>query len=519
MRNLVIICGLLGALTVYAVAQNPSCGALNDTAVHTPQSYTCSAGSGCMQPGGSGSPPPLVPPSAVNSTITDPQYGCTIKRMTTFGEQQSGQASHNYYSTFTSVSANDDFLMIFQDNAAAYIISVADGSLVVPIGNMPSSNNSYVSTNVRPWDRSDGYRFYYTVNNQFVAEEINNGSPVSGCKPNCTLTQTVLYTFSNYSACAIPDQENVSQGNQYIWLVCTPSSGAANSVAVAYDFKNNVVLSSSLVVGAQNSGGWHKIQVFPSGKMLLTGGSLCNGTECIYNTDGTVYWQPPLTYSDHTGIGTDLSGHEVMITASSGVSSLNACGTQMWSSLTVIDINAEKPLNCLIGGTGTGCVGSASCAGPYLDNWEISYEDTPNGWVLLTLCEDGCGGPALPGIGGFDNCSTSGAATCVSGGATDLESNWASAWLPYDQEVILAKVDGSAIYRMAHHRSKDGENYWAIPVGTISYDADYIVFNSNWDISNTGDAQYADVYTIATGITTSSAAPSPPTNLQAGVSP
>jgi len=55
----------------------------------------------------------------------------------------------------------------------------------------------------------------------------------------------------------------------------------------------------------------HKIQIFPSGKMLCTN---CNGNNItIYNTDGSVYWNPPYTATAHTEVGTDLQGREVMI--------------------------------------------------------------------------------------------------------------------------------------------------------------------------------------------------------------
>jgi len=524
MRKAIAMLGLLGCLTLYAVAQNPSCGSLNDTAVHTPPQYSCSSPP-CTVGGGSGQP--LAPPSSVNDTYSDPQYSCTIKRMTTFGEQQSGQASHNFYSTTTSISAQDGFIQIIQDNSAKYIISLADGSLVVPISNFPTHSDPYFSdVNVTPWDRVTDYIFYHANGNVFYRDSINNGSPVSGCKPNCTVTSTALHTFSGFTNILVPDDENISQGNQYIWLIGTSSSGVNSSVAICYDFKNNIVVSSALTVGGQDSGSnpsWHKIQVFPSGKMFLTVGggntSLCGGGaggQCIYNTDGSLYWAPPWTYSSHTGVGTDLSGHEVMIAVASGTDTLNACGQNSqgrYYALTVVDINAKSPLNCLIGGTGTGCVGTASCAGPWLQNWEISYEDSPNGWILLTICEDGCGGPGLPDIAGFDTVSPSRLVSTWSNSCGSVGAN--ACWTTYSEEVILAKVDGSAIYRLAHHRSRDGENFFAVPVGTISVDGTYLVYNSDFDISNTGDSQYSDVYMIATGINTDPSQPAPPTGLQA----
>jgi hypothetical protein len=345
--------------------------------------------------------------------------------------------------------------MLFLDNGRKAVVDVR-GSIIVPPDGMPASN-----TNVYPWDPVNPAVFYYTNTNQFLKGTIS-GSNVS---------TAALHTFSGYSACTIPDQEDLSDDGSKIWLICTPSGGSASqNVAVLYNLSTDTVVSNSLVVGAKEAG-WHKIQIFPSGKMFLTG-TLCNGTQCIYNTDGTLYWQPPFTYSGHSDVGTDLEGREVLISTASGTASLNACGSEMWSSMTVVDINAKAPVNCLIGAP----------PNPKIPSWEISYRDGANSatgkWVLLSMFDQG----TCPDYSCFY--------------PQNLISSWQSRWGPYYEELVLVKVDGSQTYRLAYTWSRSAENYWAVPRASISRDGRYLVFDSNFDISNTGFAQYTDVYLI-----------------------
>jgi len=40
-------------------------------------------------------------------------------------------------------------------------------------------------------------------------------------------------------------------------------------------------------------------------------------------------------------------------------------------------------------------------------------------------------------------------------------------------------VDGKAIYRLAHARSRSAESYWATPRAALSRDGRYVIFSSN----------------------------------------
>jgi hypothetical protein len=69
-------------------------------------------------------------------------------------------------------------------------------------------------------------------------------------------------------------------------------------------------------------------------------------------------------------------------------------------------------------------------------------------------------------------------------------------WRQFYEELILVKVDGSTLFRLAHHRSRSAEYYWATSRAAISRDGRYAVFDSNMNIGSTGLNNYTDVYLI-----------------------
>ena len=406
-----------------AAATIPSCGQLDDGLIHIPLNYNS-----------------FTPPAEGQSYV-DPQYGCTVTRLTDSLHDSPIVPRHHYYSTLTPFNANSTNIMIFLDNGSNEIRDTR-GNIIVRAASMPNSN-----TGVEPWDPINPNVFYYVNGNQFLK------ATVSGA----TVTSAVLHTFSTFSRVVIPDEEDLTDDGTKIWLIGNPGNECAGT-GVLYDRSTDTVVSQSLTLSS-----CHKIQIFPSGKMLCTN---CNGNNItIYNTDGSVYWNPPYTATAHTEVGTDLQGREVMISTANGVASLNACADP-WSSLTLIDVNAKAPVGCLING---------------IPAWHVSYRDSSAGWVALSFFDQG----ACPDY------------SCFS--PLNLSSAWQNSWTHYAEEVVLVKIDGSQIQRLAHHRSRTAEYYWAQSHAAISRDGKYVAFDSNMDISNSGFVspnQYSDVYLI-----------------------
>jgi len=409
-------------------APAPLCGQLDDGRIHIPPLYTL-----------------LVMPADIGQTLVDPQYGCTITRLTVFGEFQAGQANHHNYSTITPFNADSSKVMLLLDNGSVVIVDI-QGNVVVPVDNMPDMN-----TVNAPWDPSNPVVFYFTNSNRFLKGTISGG----------TVTTTVLHTFTDYISVEAPDQEDLSDDGCKYWVVGTPSGGGL-PVGILYNLCTDTVISQSLVVGVKDSAtGWHKIQIFPSGKMLMTwnsnGPSRGQGLE-IYDTDGTLYWHV-FDSSAHADVGIDLQGREVLFHRAGEARSLNAC-MNSHLGITVIDINAKAPVNCLI---------------DEISPYHISYRNSPKGWVLLSTFDQG---------------------TCPDYSCFVLPSSWQSLWPLYGEELLLVKVDGSAIYRLAHHRSRSAEGYAAQPHGVISRDGKYVLWDSNLGTSRTGNANYTDVYLV-----------------------
>src|SRR6266566_3289976 len=161
------------------------CGQKDDGLIHIPPGYNS-----------------FIPP-ATGHSYADPQYGCGITRLTTFGEFQ--------------------------------------GNVVVPIAKMPAMNSSDA-----PWDPTNPVAFYFTQGNRFFKGTIS-GSTVGG---------TALHTFAGYTSVVAPDQEDLSDDGCKYWLVGTPSDGGL-PVGILYDLCTDTVVSQSLVVGVKDSAtGW-----------------------------------------------------------------------------------------------------------------------------------------------------------------------------------------------------------------------------------------------------------------------
>jgi len=69
-------------------------------------------------------------------------------------------------------------------------------------------------------------------------------------------------------------------------------------------------------------------------------------------------------------------------------------------------------------------------------------------------------------------------------------------WVPYTNELLQVKLDGSGVVRLAHHRSRAVDRYNWQPKNSVSRDGTRLLFSSNYGINVT---QYADTYMIVPG--------------------
>jgi hypothetical protein len=89
------------------------------------------------------------------------------------------------------------------------------------------------------------------------------------------------------------------------------------------------------------------------------------------------------------------------------------------------------------------------------------------------------------------------------------------AWVPYANEILQVKLDGSETRRLVHHRSRPFDSYVYQPKATVSRDGSKLVFTSNQDLQAIlgYPSLYSDVYLINVtgGATTPTTPPDPST--------
>jgi len=164
--------------------------------------------------------------------------------------------------------------------------------------------------------------------------------------------------------------------------------------------------------------------------------------------------------SIHTDVGRDMNGNEIAIVGRIPDTYKDACPSG--GGADVIKVEPPHKVSCLVD-----------------INWastHISYRDSPQGWVAISFFDQG----SCPDY------------SCWF--PQHLAPDWASRWRHFYEEVILVKVDGSSVIRLAHHRSRSAEYYWGQSRAAISRDGRYVVLDSNMNLSGTSLNEYSDVY-------------------------
>jgi hypothetical protein len=398
-----------------------SCGQRDDGQVHVPPGFNT-----------------FVPPARGGSYV-DPQYGCAILRLTD-GQRQMKLAVHHEYSTISAINQDDTRVLLITEWGQGFVVDTS-GNVVVETRKFPGINSGNV-----PWARNSPDVFYYTQGNALY----------KGMIAGHAVQSTMLHTFMGQRIVLIPDDEDLSEDGDHLWIV-------AGSQTFLYTISKDV-LGPGVDVGAKDAAcGWHKIQITPSNRMLVTWS--CNGAafgrgQEIYDPDGRLYWHM-FDNSVHSDVGRDLRGNEVAILARIPDTYKDACAKG--GGVDTITLDPRHSISCLVD-----------------VNWaatHISYRDSSQGWVVLSFFDEG----KCPDYSCFAN---------------NQAANWESLWRPHSEELVLARIDGSVVYRLAHHRSRSAEYYWAQSHASISRDGRYVVFDSNMGIYDSGLNDYSDAYLI-----------------------
>src|SRR5262249_25075293 len=141
------------------------------------------------------------PPHKGESYI-DPQYGCPVVRLTD-AKSQFNLSVHHEYSTISAVNQDDTRVMLITEWGQGAIVDMA-GNVVVEPRDFPAINAGNVPWAVRPFAA-----FYYTSGNTLyrglIAGHVVKSSP--------------LHAFADYPAVTIPDEEDLSEDGDHLWIV------------------------------------------------------------------------------------------------------------------------------------------------------------------------------------------------------------------------------------------------------------------------------------------------------------
>jgi hypothetical protein len=404
--------------------EKPICGKSDDKQIHLPPEWNTFTA------------PPL------GQSYVDPVFGCSVKRLTDSSRDETAWdgkhvAFMNYYSTLTATNAGDSMLFVVSDDGN-WRIRNANGGVAIAAAKMPGFSGHPV------WDAVDGNVFYYASRSSLYKAILDGTS----------LKPTLLHAFDEYKGVVSPDAADLSQDGDHVALVGQNANGTMD--VFAWSFSHQAKTSTYTTTcaiegninGAAQPGCLHKLQL--TADNLLTIQFLGDGSGAeqgvrLWNGSTLVHLQDK---SDHYDTGYDLNGKSVFIASN--------------NSATLPSLR-----NPCAGGWGLdvrqlGNVQSATCLLDHQPYWHVSYRGGPSQpWVAISFFDNRKPGPEL-----LSN-------------NPKYETASARNWKLYEDEIVLAKVDGSSVYRLAHARSRSNENYWGQPHAAISRDGKYVIFTSN----------------------------------------
>jgi len=385
-------------------------------------------------------------PPAKGQSYTDPVFGCTITRITDAVANGWVAAAH-FYSLETPFNADDSYLFIINGyTGGSPTIVDLSGNTVVPTSNMPGFNSAVGLV----WDLTNPKVFYYTSGQQLIK------GTIGGTPPNATVASTTLATFSQYSSVVIPDDIDLSSDGLHLWLADCYQNCTGSIFLVTLNASNGAATSASqstVLSGITH----HGMTIVPDNGVFIDG-TLYNSNGSLWNGTG----MPAGGTGAHVDWGLDSLGKIVAASIWGQGTTSNRCPSNWGWSL--LDLTTSAVRLCLNDGIQN--VGNSS---------HVSMRDTQSKyWIAHSVDDSG-------------SCPSS-SYWCYNN-PTSM-----SGWGLYTGEIIIWDGLGNTV-RLAHHRSRSDETYWAQSRAAISRDGRYIAFDSNFNQSGNG-ANYIDVYVI-----------------------
>ncbi|MGH9575050.1 MAG: hypothetical protein ACRD40_16155 [Candidatus Acidiferrales bacterium] len=383
-------------------------------------------------------------PPGIGKSYVDPVFRCSITRITDSSTEETlSDGKHpgfmNYYSTLSAMDESDKFLLISATNGSWRVKDVK-GALVIPAGKMPRMNDGHPV-----WDANAEGVFYFTSGNDLKrASIVGHG-----------IKTTIVHAFNEYHGITSPDAADVSQDGDQIALAGENADGTIDIFSWSLSRKTKVSSYTTQckvnrwgITQTPQPGCLHKLQFSADDRLTIQ-----FAQDGVAPEQGLRLWEknklvPLQDYTNHYDTGFDEMGRPVFIELGRPTTlkgEINPCPSG-WG-LDVRLINDLSTAHCLLDS---------------IRAWHVSYRGSRSQpWAAISFFDDRKTGPEF------------------SGNNPNYREPSRENWQLYEDEIILARIDGEQIYRLAQARSRSADGYWNQPHAAISRDGKYVVFTSS----------------------------------------
>jgi uncharacterized protein (TIGR03437 family) len=374
----------------------------------------------------------LPPPLGV--TFTDPAYGTKIYRMTD-GVAQFNDAVHHEYATMSPFNKNNTLVLLL-NNTFGFYVTDRFGEIIYPPQTLGIGGDAEPR-----WSPKFQDNFYYHQGNQLLVFDTSTGQ------------SRTLRTFSQFNSITFGGGESdISEDGDHFVIV------GDGTFAGVYTLSTDQ-LGRLLDFDYED---FDYFDVTPNNNVIVRWGN--PGTERfqgIETFDSQMnFIRQVVPFAAHADRSHDLNNDEILILlASNDPDPAPGCENNGIEKIRLSD--SQK-----------------TCILPldYDSEVHISsnrFKNGSNPWVLVSTT-DNRNNTAAP--------------------FNALPADWQSRWGLKYNELILVKLDGSQVIRLAHHRSRELDDYWFLPRAAISRDGAFAIFDSNFGQSPF--YYYTDVYWI-----------------------
>lgn len=393
----------------------------------------------------------FVPPFVAGGVFQDPQYHCSVTRLSLADVQ------------FTTHSVGPEYSMSAMNQSDELIfLGTSDGfwEIVDKFGNIvvPTSNIHIAGTPGGRWQYTNTYTFLYLKSGGTKNRLAKGVVPTNynACRPSCTITETILHTFTEYSVMNMGGAEGDLRDDNHVVLdgtcngaTCTNGTAEVFVYTISDDTKHtplnfgdpaNYDNSEMMPGGSDAAVCLHDGPVIPGlvypGKFLFTN-EMAFVRKLTNNCDHDNFFP--------------YNGRRWMVGADGANQFCSANGFY------ILDID----------------IGPSSGVGYRCNQFYHSQSMHPSaaqdgsGWISFSMVDYG----SLPNTASYP----------VSGSWNAACNTVTSSWCDHMNEVGIYDLAHDNYYRVAQHRSKpSSSDYGKIPKANMSRDGQYVIYSSDY---------------------------------------